>query len=195
MFISFTIYSFLGYIMESLYVSLLGRKWISSGLLKGPYIPLYGIGAITLIEIAPLLHNKIICFFVGGMIMTLIEYLASFYIEKVFHKKCWDYSHLPFHYQGRICLFYFIIWCFLSIVLIHIIHPYILTIIPYNDLTLIFSLIFLTIVCKDFIEQINHSQNKQLLNKKIVNNKSFIHVNKKNGGKKNERVSNYSKYS
>lgn len=157
MFISFTIYSILGYLMESLYVSILERKWISSGLLKGPYIPLYGIGATILIKISPFLENPILCFFIGGIVATTLEYIASIYIEKVFHCKCWDYSQHRFNYQGRICLFYFLVWCILSTLLINYIHPFIISIIPYHDLTLLVSLIFSIIVCKDFVEQINHS--------------------------------------
>lgn len=168
MVISFTIYTFLGYLMESAYVSLLQRHWISSGLLKGPFIPLYGIGAITLIALSPYIQNPYMAFFIGGTVMTCIEYLSSIYIEKVFHKKCWDYSKHHFQFQGRICLFYFFIWCFLSYLFIFFIHPFIISFIPYNDITLIISLIDITFISKSFIDEINHSQTSELLTKKGI---------------------------
>lgn len=168
MVISFTIYTFLGYLMESVYVSLLQRKWISSGLLKGPFIPLYGIGAIALIILYPYLQNSWMAFFIGGIVMTCIEYISSIYIEKVFHKKCWDYSKHHFQFQGRICLFYYIIWCCLSYFFIFYIHPFIINFIPYNDITLILSLIYMTFISKSFIDEINHSQNTELLTKKGI---------------------------
>lgn len=168
MVISFTIYTFLGYLMESSYVSLLQKKWISSGLLKGPFIPLYGVGSIILIYLKPYLQNLWLCFFIGGAAMTCLEYLSSLYIEKVFHKKCWDYSKHYFQFQGRICLLYYIIWCFLSCLFIFYIHPFIINNIPYNDITLIISLIYITFISKAFIEQINHSKNMDLLTKKSI---------------------------
>ncbi len=166
MIIFFSIYAFLGYFMESIYVSLLQKKWISSGLLKGPFIPLYGIGAITLIILSPYLENPWLCFFIGGLAMTCIEYLSSIYIEKVFHKKCWDYSKHHFEFQGRICLFYYIVWSLLSYLFIFHIHPFIIKIIPYNDMTLMISLIFITFISKSFIDQINHSKNPELISSK-----------------------------
>ena len=104
MIIYFSLYCLLGYFMESIYVSLFQRHWISSGLLKGPFIPLYGVGACLLIYFAPYLKSSIyLTIFVGGFMMTILEYLASLFIEKVFETKCWDYSHHRFHIQGRVC--------------------------------------------------------------------------------------------
>lgn len=168
MIISFSIYTFLGYLMESIYVSILKKKWISSGLLIGPFIPLYGVGAITLIFLNPYLQNPWICFFIGGMVMTCIEYFSSLYIEKVFHKKCWDYSKHRLQFQGRICLFYYIVWCCLSYLFIFYIHPLITTFVPYNDITLIISMIYITFISKAFIDQINHSQSLDLITKKGI---------------------------
>ncbi len=176
MVIFFSIYAFLGYIMESVYVSILQKKWISSGLLKGPFIPLYGIGAITLILLSPYLTQPWLCFFIGGITMTCIEYISSLYIEKVFHTKCWDYSHHHFQFQGRICLFYYLIWSFLSCLFIFYIHPWIIKIIPCNDITLLFSLIFITFISKSFIDQINHSKNNELISKKEYQIKKESHL-------------------
>lgn len=167
MLISFAMYSFLGYIMESLYISLIKRKWVSSGLLKGPYIPLYGFGALILINLMPYMKNPWICIIIGGISMTCLELLSSYFIEKVFHKKCWDYSKHYFNFQGRICLFYTIIWCSLSYLFVFFIHPNVIKMIPYNDITLIVSLIFITFISKSFIDQINHSQKKTLLSDKV----------------------------
>ena len=75
MIIYFSLYCLLGYFMESIYVSLFQRHWISSGLLKGPFIPLYGVGACLLIYFAPYLKSSIyLTIFVGGFMMTILEY-------------------------------------------------------------------------------------------------------------------------
>ena len=160
----FCIYAILGYFMESCYVSLFQRKFISSGLLYGPYIPLYGIGAIALIYISPFIANSLyLTIIIGGITMTVIEYFASLYIEKVFHTNCWDYSHHFCQFQGRICLIYFIIWCLLSYLFIFYIHPFIICLIPYNDFTLIMSLLFILIVVKDTIKKLNVQRNNGII--------------------------------
>lgn len=159
MIIYFCIYTFLGYLMESCYVSLLQRKWISSGLLKGPFIPLYGVGAICILYLQQYIHMNI--FFtclIHGLMMTLLEYITSIYIEKVFHTQCWNYSHLPFHFQGRICLFYTIIWCLLSGLFIYYIHPFISTLPLVNDLITIIALIYLAFLLKAFINRLQFSK-------------------------------------
>lgn len=166
MIVYFSIYTFLGYLMESGYISLLQRHFISSGLLKGPFIPLYGIGACCLIVFSPYLTNPLLMFFVGGMSMTLLEYIASLYIEKVFHTQCWNYSHHYLHFQGRICLLYFIMWCFLSYFFISSIHPYMMSIVPINDLTILFSLIYCAFLSKAFLDRFQDKDNQRLIQNK-----------------------------
>lgn len=168
MIVYFAIYSFLGYIMESCYISLLKRQWFSSGLLKGPYIPLYGIGSLILILCMPYFYHPFVCFFIGGIFMTTLEFVSSLYIEKVFHKQCWDYSNHFLHYHGRICLLYFCIWCFLSYTFITYIHPLITLWIPYNDFTILLSLIFEMMMIKSLIEELNQSPHRKLFHKKTI---------------------------
>lgn len=154
MIIYFSIYSFLGFCMESLYVSLLQKRWIASGLLNGPFIPIYGIGACGLIILAPYIENHpFLTFFLGGCLMTLIEYLGSLFIEKIFHTKCWDYQNHFLHFQGRICLFYFFMWCFLSYLFIFYIHPIIASFHLVNDIACIMSLIYMIFILRAFINR------------------------------------------
>jgi uncharacterized membrane protein len=166
MIIYFTIYSFLGYLMESTYVSILQRKWISSGLLKGPFIPLYGIGACILMISSPYIHQPFLSFLLGGSLMTLLEYITSLFIERVFHKKCWDYSKHHFQYQGRICLFYFITWCLLSYIFLYYIHPFAQKHIIINEFIFLICMIYIIWMIKDFIQLFNHSQNQHILKEK-----------------------------
>ena len=78
----FSIYCFLGYWIESFYISLFKKRWFSSGLLKGPFIPLYGFGACLLILSQPFLIklHPLFSSLLGGLLMTLLELLSSYYI-------------------------------------------------------------------------------------------------------------------
>lgn len=148
----FSIYCFLGYWLESIYVSLFRKKWISSGLLNGPFIPLYGFGACILILCQPYLqyfHPFFVCL-IGGICMTLLELLSSYYIERFFHTQCWNYSHHALNYQGRICLVYFILWCLLSGLFIYIIHPFICSLSLRHDACYLISLIYISFILKAY---------------------------------------------
>ncbi|MFU0826896.1 MAG: PLD phosphodiesterase domain-containing protein [Lachnoclostridium sp.] len=123
-FYNFVIYSFIGWIYESLYVSMNKKTWVNRGFLNGPIIPIYGAGA-TLIYMALWQYRKqYLLVFVGGMILaTLLEYVTSFFMELFFHAKWWDYSDFKFNINGRVCLPVSLFWGLLSILLIELIQP------------------------------------------------------------------------
>lgn len=155
----FCIYSFLGYLMESIYISLIEKKWHSSGLLDGPYIPLYGFGSIILIILSSYIqHSFILTFIISSLLLTILEYLTSLYLEIVFHRHIWDYSHYPCNYHGRICLFYSILWGFLSLIFIYYIHPWLTSFISFNEATSFLSFIIIITILKDTYRQKKKSQ-------------------------------------
>lgn len=150
----FCIYSFLGYFMESIYISIIEKKWHSSGLLNGPYIPLYGFAAYILISISPYIKRfYILTFIISCFLMTILEYLTSLYLEIIFQRHIWDYSHYPLNYHGRICLFYTLLWGFLSLIFIYFIHPFFISLLPLNFTSTILSVIIIITMLKDTIQQ------------------------------------------
>ena len=107
----FIIYSFLGWIMESIVRSVSEKKIINTGFLKGPVCPIYGIGAIIMLLFLERYQNKpILLFFIAIIVLTTWEYLVGVLLEKIFHTKYWDYSEQKFNFQGRICLVNSICW-------------------------------------------------------------------------------------
>lgn len=143
--IYFITYSFLGWIMESIFRSICEKKLINTGFLKGPFCPIYGIGAIImLLFLKSFSNNLLLLFFISVIVLTLWEYLVGILLEKLFHTKYWDYSDNKFNFQGRICLMNSIFWGILGVVFIQYIHPFIESIIEKVDirlLTYIYSII------------------------------------------------------
>ncbi|BFK23250.1 hypothetical protein F300043A5_15450 [Massilimicrobiota timonensis] len=92
--------------------------------------------------------------------MTLLELVSSYYIEKCFHTRCWDYSHHHLHYQGRICLSYFLLWCVLSGVFLYHIHPFITSLSLSHDACYLCSLIYISFILKAYGERLFPSQKK-----------------------------------
>ena len=123
-FMYFFIYSVLGWIVETLYCRTLDGKWTNRGFLFGPYCPIYGFGALIIIAFLQNFKSSFIAVFFLGMIFTsILEYLTSFLLEKLFDAKWWDYSKMKFNINGRICLLNSIEFAFLGVVLTYIVHP------------------------------------------------------------------------
>lgn len=131
--------------MESIFRSVCEKKLINTGFLRGPFCPIYGIGAVIMILfLKNFSNNLILLFFISIIVFTIWEYLVGVLLEKLFHTKYWDYSDNKFNFQGRICLMNSIFWGILGVVFIQYIHPFIESIIEKVDirlLTFIYSII------------------------------------------------------
>ena len=147
--IKFAIYTFLGFIMESIYVSILNKKIYFSGLLKGPFIPLYGFGALLILKTTPYYQNNFDTFFYSLVCCTTLEYLTHYFLATDSKIKIWNYSKIPHNYHSRICMFYSLMWGILGIILVNYIDPFINNILIHlnYDLLNIIALIYvLTII-------------------------------------------------
>ncbi|MBR2875507.1 MAG: hypothetical protein IKC01_00040 [Clostridia bacterium] len=130
-FIYFFLYSFCGWFFESCYCSLRPKKWINRGFLRGPFCPIYGIGALViLICLLPFRSmtdndyiNELLIFVVGMVVCDIVEYFTSFIMEKAFNARWWDYSQQPFNLHGRICLTHTLYWGTASCLFLYVLHP------------------------------------------------------------------------
>lgn len=126
-FYNFFIYAFLGWIYESVYVSIVKRNWVNRGFLNGPVIPLYGAGATLIYMVFWQYRENLFLIFAGGMLLaTVLEYLTSLVMELIFHAKWWDYSDMKYNYHGRICLGVSVFWGILSVLVIELLQPHVL---------------------------------------------------------------------
>lgn len=121
---SFFVYSFIGWSVESFYRSVGERRLLNSGFLNGPMTPIYGTGA-TVMSVLLSRHYKNPLFVLGlGMISCdTVEYITSFLMEKLFHKRWWDYSDYPMNLNGRICMRHTIMWGVASVAFVYLVQP------------------------------------------------------------------------
>ena len=68
-------------------------------------------------------HNLTALFLAGMMVTTVLEYLTSVLLEKLFHMRWWDYSHFKFQINGRVCLLNSILFGILSVFMLRVLHP------------------------------------------------------------------------
>ena len=123
-FLYFSVYSVLGWVCETVYCSVIQRKFVNRGFLNGPVCPVYGVGAVLVIALLrSVSHNLTALFLAGMMVTTVLEYLTSVLLEKLFHMRWWDYSHFKFQINGRVCLLNSILFGILSVFMLRVLHP------------------------------------------------------------------------
>ena len=105
-FIYFFVFSVVGYICEVTYVYICNKKLVNRGFLHGPYIPIYGNGAIFITLALGQCKNVILVFLGSMLICSILEYVTSYVMEVIFHNRWWDYSKQKFNINGRVCLNY-----------------------------------------------------------------------------------------
>ncbi len=119
------VYSFIGWVYETIICSVEQKKFIKRGFLYGCYCPVYGFGAIIDILLISWIENPLVLFFSGMVLTCTLEYLTSWLLEMIFKARWWDYSYMKCHINGRICLLGAIIFGVFSVLLIKFIHPFI----------------------------------------------------------------------
>jgi uncharacterized membrane protein len=109
-FVYFTIYSFMGWIYESIFCTIKNGKWQNRGFLYGPVCPIYGVGAASMTYIMEWVSTQGISelpwwkiFLIAFFGSIVLEYVTSYLLEKFFHAYWWDYSDVPLNIHGRVC--------------------------------------------------------------------------------------------
>ena len=101
----FFIYSFLGWVMESILETVRKKRFVNRGFLIGPYCPIYGAGVLLITILLAKYNDDIwITFLMSLLICGTLEYATSYIMEKIFKARWWDYSYRKFNINGRICL-------------------------------------------------------------------------------------------
>ncbi|HBI48207.1 MAG TPA: hypothetical protein DDX93_05765 [Smithella sp.] len=151
----FTIYSFMGWVIEVVYRSISQRQLINAGFLFGPFLPIYGFGAAFIIGLQSLIHPwpLLMELIVYGLVLTFMEYFTGFAFEKIFKLKLWDYSDYKFNFQGRVCLLFSLFWTIMAFAFVTFIHPIVLRYVHSLDESLlrIFSIVIVVYGITDFI--------------------------------------------
>lgn len=122
----FFIYGFLGWCTEVAFAAWKERKFVNRGFLNGPICPIYGFGVCSVVYLLkPFQSNFILLYISSVILVSALEWLTGFLLEKLFHHKWWDYSMMPFNLNGYICLLFSLIWGVFCVAIVSVIHPFI----------------------------------------------------------------------
>ena len=122
------------------------KKFINRGFLIGPYCPIYGWGCILIIILLNKYTNdQLVLFIMAILICSILEYFTSYFMEKLFKARWWDYSRRKFNINGRICLETMIPFGLLGCLIMYFVNPFFVSVyskIPSNILIIISSVLF-----------------------------------------------------
>lgn len=126
--VEFLIFSFLGWVIDSGYRSFTERQWINAGYFKGPFCPIYGLGALILVFIFKNLAGlpAALLIIIASLSLVLVEYIGGVFTEKVLKLKLWDYSSSKFHLGGRIDILHSFYWFLLAVFFYFLAYPYVI---------------------------------------------------------------------
>ncbi len=171
LFLSFIIYSFIGWILEIIYTYIKDKKVINRGFLIGPYCPIYGMGCILITLLLKKYYDDPIVLAIMSMIIcSLLEYITSYLMEKIFKARWWDYRDRKFNINGRICLETLVPFGLGSLIIMYVVNPFILKlldIIPDVIIYVVFILIFIMFIL-DIIISFNAISKIRISTKKIL---------------------------
>lgn len=150
LYFTFTLYSFLGWVIEELYSKYSRGKFKKEGFLKEPLKPMYGIAMTILIVFYEILKINgvsfiILCF----LVPTTIEYITGYILKNSFKVSYWDYSELRFNINGYVSLVFSCYWCILSYIGVAYLNPiisrgYMKSKIILNTILILHLIIFVT---------------------------------------------------
>lgn len=156
----FFIYSILGYFLEMIFGYLMGFS-AESGVLYGPWTPIYGFASIMIIVLSsscfknlhlPRWIETIIVFVLLTVLISLLEFIGGYLIEFIFDFSFWDYSNRPFHLGKYVCLEFSLLWGILSVIFIYILNPFVNRII--NKIPKWMTIMFYILLFVDFFYRI-----------------------------------------
>ncbi|MBU3214850.1 putative ABC transporter permease [Clostridium estertheticum] len=172
LFCYFIVYSFMGWCLETVYTTIRKKEFVNRGFLHGPFCPIYGFAILSIIVLLKPIENNYIFLLLGSIFLTsLIEYITGYILETTFDSTWWDYSDEPYNLHGRICLKFSIIWGFISILILKVIHPYIeytVNLIPLNPGVFLFYITLVYFILDFIITIITIIKLKSLLTQLIT---------------------------
>ncbi len=154
-FMLFIIYSFIGWSMEVVGKLIEKHKFINRGFLVGPICPIYGWGCIAIILLlSKYKSSPIVLFLMAIIICSILEYFTSYFMEKLFHVRWWDYTRRKYNINGRICAETMIPFGLLGCLVVYIVNPIftgLLNKIPVNTLNILAIIIFTIYVIDNIV--------------------------------------------
>lgn len=121
-FFIFVVCSVIGWIWEVLLTFVMYGNLVNRGMLYGPWLPIYGVGAVAVLLIAKYGHSAGTVFLMSGLGCGFLEYMTSLVMEFVWKARWWNYGGI-FSVNGRINLFVILIFGCIGLFFYYVVVP------------------------------------------------------------------------
>ena len=155
----FAIYSMVGWLIESIYMSFCNRKITNRGFAKGPFCPIYGVGCLgAYLLFSPFRGRYLLIYILGCIVATTFEYIVGRLMIHFLGELWWDYKEKPFNFQGIICLESTLAWGIYALVVVHILHGFMLRVVDRIDkrMGILILIVLYFLVFIDYMAQLSH---------------------------------------
>lgn len=84
--------------------------WVTEGMLRnrgilyGPWLPIYGVGALSIYAMKPVKKQPVLLFLLCAAVSGIVEYIIGYAGLHFFGLRLWDYRGLLLNIDGIICL-------------------------------------------------------------------------------------------
>ena len=123
----FFVFSIAGWCMEVTLKYFEFGRFINRGFLTGPWLPIYGFGAVLCTvgthALAPVESGYLTTFAICFILCGVLEYMTSYILEKRFHARWWDYSQKPMNLRGRVWIGNLVLFGLGGVLIVHVFDP------------------------------------------------------------------------
>lgn len=128
----FFVYGVLGWCVEVAFAAVKEGRFVNRGFLNGPICPIYGVGVVSVIfSLQGFSESLLILYLASAVLVTFIEWLTGYVMDRIFHQKWWDYSGQPLNIGGYVCLPFSLIWGVFCVFIVKCFQPLVAHLIGY----------------------------------------------------------------
>ena len=157
----FIIYSAIGWLFETIYCFMDSGVLTKRGFLFGPLCPIYGLSLLIMMVVnSDRTQDTMAVLIVRcAFITTVMEFFTSFWMDRIFEKRWWDYSNMFMNINGRICIGASLLFGICGALFIKYLHPIIMSLVNSLSDRLIRSIdmFVLALFCFDFLLSVRTS--------------------------------------
>lgn len=112
-----------GWIYEEIYCWITEGMLRNRGILYGPWLPIYGIGALGIYTLKPMKRHPVLLFFLCSEVAGVVEYIIGFIGIRFLGMRLWDYRGMFLNIDGIICLTSVVCFAVMGLVFLYLLEP------------------------------------------------------------------------
>lgn len=152
LFFIFFIGCIVGWIYEEIFYYVTENIIENRGFLYGPYLPVYGVGAVFIYLLLNKYKKKPYIIFFGSIIVTgIVEYITGYLLFLIYQRRWWDYTGLFMELDGYVCLRSVISFAIAALALIYMVVPFVEKFINKKKISLVLTIVISLVMIIDLI--------------------------------------------